>query len=175
MDADSDESGEDEDDGDEEEDESVDENERIKMDMRPVDDEEMSVMGENVAPSVVDTVSMAGIEDVINEDEVQKFREEVENLQWPDQVDVPIDQMACERFQRYRGLKSFRFGFVDISLYNSFILEPLIGTRRRICRWIMLEFSSLPTLLVRRSWRSKEYMKISQRNMQEKLLCQELM
>lgn len=115
MDTESDESDEEESD----DEESVDENERIKMDLRPVDDDEVSVMGgEEIAHSVADTVSMAGIEDVIKEEEVRKFREEVENLQWPDQVDAPIDQLACERFQRYRGLKSFRFDLSKMILLN---------------------------------------------------------
>lgn len=90
--------------------ESLMENERIKMDLRPIDDE-MSVMGEQMpshSQSVSDSVSMFGIEDKIDEIEVKQFREEVENLQWPDHVDAPMDQLACERFQRYRGLKSFR-------------------------------------------------------------------
>lgn len=97
--------------GDENDDESVVGNERIKMDMQPIDDQ-MSVVGDAIpscASTVQDSISMAGIEDVIDEVEVQKFRDEVANLQWPDQVDVPIDQAARERFQRYRGLKSFRF------------------------------------------------------------------
>lgn len=101
----------------EEEDESIEENDRIKMDMQPVDD--MSTSDEEDAntmePSVMDTVSVAGIEDVIDEAEVQKFRDEVENLQWPDYVDIPMDQLARERFQRYRGLKSFRSAFFSIT------------------------------------------------------------
>lgn len=86
-------------------------NGRIRFDMQPKF-EEMSVMDEpfrSNASSVQDTISMVGIEDVIDEGEVQKFREEVENMQWPDQVDFPVDTLARERFQRYRALKSFRF------------------------------------------------------------------
>ncbi|KAL3102322.1 hypothetical protein niasHS_003731 [Heterodera schachtii] len=38
----------------------------------------------------------------------ERFRQQRENLQWPDEVETPRDISARERFQRYRGLKSFR-------------------------------------------------------------------
>jgi pre-rRNA-processing protein TSR1 len=117
-----------------EDDQSIGENDRIKFDMQPID-EDMSVIGEptpsNVS-TIQDTISMAGIEDVINEVEVQKFREEVENLKWADQIDIPIGQSARERFQRYRGMKSFRFVVKNWCLL--LYLELLIGIQRRICR-----------------------------------------
>ena len=54
--------------------------------------------------------------DVLDEDEeqqqlqefLQKQRESREDLQFPDEVDTPQDIPARERFQRYRGMKSFR-------------------------------------------------------------------
>ncbi|RCN38444.1 AARP2CN domain protein [Ancylostoma caninum] len=39
---------------------------------------------------------------------VEKYRRERENAQFPDEVDTPIGDLARIRFQKYRGLKSFR-------------------------------------------------------------------
>ncbi|KAI6188341.1 Pre-rRNA-processing protein TSR1-like protein [Aphelenchoides besseyi] len=99
---------------DEEDDEmDVDENEsegrRVQFDMRPAEkDEDGLADAMSVVSTATESMSMAGINDAIDEAEVQRFREEVENLKWPDQVDVDTEQLARERFQRYRGLKSFR-------------------------------------------------------------------
>jgi pre-rRNA-processing protein TSR1 len=90
-------------------------NERINRNLDPFDDN-MSVLADAMegaaVASTVDTISIAGIEDAIDEDEVQKFREEMDNLKWPDQVDTPMDELARVRFQRYRALKSFRYSLV---------------------------------------------------------------
>ncbi|VDK70381.1 unnamed protein product [Gongylonema pulchrum] len=40
--------------------------------------------------------------------EVEKYRKERENEQFPDEIDTPVDTPARIRFQRYRALKSFR-------------------------------------------------------------------
>jgi len=40
--------------------------------------------------------------------ELEKYRLEHENNMFPDEVDTPMDVPARERFQRYRGLSSFR-------------------------------------------------------------------
>uniref|UniRef100_A0A7S3AC53 Bms1-type G domain-containing protein n=2 Tax=Rhodosorus marinus TaxID=101924 RepID=A0A7S3AC53_9RHOD len=44
----------------------------------------------------------------VDAEEVQRSREHDENERFPDEVDVPLDRPARERFARYRGLKSFR-------------------------------------------------------------------
>lgn len=44
----------------------------------------------------------------LDESQIKRFREERENCQWPDEVEAPRGMNARERFQRYRGLKSFR-------------------------------------------------------------------
>lgn len=47
-------------------------------------------------------------EDGNNLDEAEKYKQMREDAQWPDEVETPSDVPARERFQKYRGLKSFR-------------------------------------------------------------------
>ena len=71
----------------------------------------------------------------IDMSEVEKYRLERENAQWPDEIETPHNVPARERFQKYRGLKSFRYIFGIISYSHSIlILEHHTGTRRRISR-----------------------------------------
>ena len=43
-----------------------------------------------------------------DQSEAERYRLERENVQWPDEVETPHGMSARERFQKYRGLKSFR-------------------------------------------------------------------
>ncbi|CAD5211964.1 unnamed protein product [Bursaphelenchus okinawaensis] len=98
---------EDEEDFEGEEEDSEDED-YLERDMNPMEEEEEDD-AMSIGSAMNETISIAGIEDrAADEDEVRKFREENEDKQWPDQVECPIDQQARVRFQKYRGLKSFR-------------------------------------------------------------------
>eukprot|EP00188_Purpureofilum_apyrenoidigerum_P002185 Plantae.Rhodophyta-Purpureofilum_apyrenoidigerum.ctg23278.p1 GENE.Plantae.Rhodophyta-Purpureofilum_apyrenoidigerum.ctg23278~~Plantae.Rhodophyta-Purpureofilum_apyrenoidigerum.ctg23278.p1 ORF type:complete len:631 (-),score=125.80 Plantae.Rhodophyta-Purpureofilum_apyrenoidigerum.ctg23278:227-1948(-) len=44
----------------------------------------------------------------IDEEEVKRLRARDEDVKFPDEVDVPVNKPARERFARYRGLKSLR-------------------------------------------------------------------
>lgn len=65
------------------------------------------------ARSVIMEGSQAETEGMMEDDEmdmeeVEKYRQEREDAQWPDEVDTPHNVPARERFQKYRGMKSFR-------------------------------------------------------------------
>jgi pre-rRNA-processing protein TSR1 len=47
--------------------------------------------------------------DAMDTTQLERFRQERENCQWPDEIETAHGMNARERFQRYRGLKSFRF------------------------------------------------------------------
>ncbi|PAV74253.1 hypothetical protein WR25_18113 [Diploscapter pachys] len=49
-----------------------------------------------------------GMDEDTDMDDLQKFRAERDDQKWPDQIDTPMDLPARIRFQKYRGLKSFR-------------------------------------------------------------------
>ncbi|EGT47609.1 hypothetical protein CAEBREN_23625 [Caenorhabditis brenneri] len=71
-------------------------------------DEEMDLKSEAGETTASEMMFDDGIDEDINMAEVEKYRKERENAQWPDEVDTPMDQPARIRFQKYRGLKSFR-------------------------------------------------------------------
>ncbi|CAD6197726.1 unnamed protein product [Caenorhabditis auriculariae] len=105
-DEDDDEDDEDEEDSEEEMDgdfapeEEMEETEEVEM--------EKSVFGDS------ESIFAGDMDDDIDMQEVEKYRRERENAQFPDEVDTPIDVPARVQFQQYRGLKSFRTSEWDV-------------------------------------------------------------
>ncbi|EDV39958.1 uncharacterized protein Dana_GF10278 [Drosophila ananassae] len=106
----------DDDDDDDEEDE--DDEDFMSCDNKSFEDE--CEKRDSDTEEYLDSVSVAS-EAAINDekyDQQMDFQEERETLQklqqartdqlWPDEVDTPLDVPAHERFQKYRGLESFR-------------------------------------------------------------------
>jgi len=112
-----DEEGEDDDDDDDDDDDSdMDSDGDNNMAENPDDDDDDEVPDEQDFESM--SVSGTTIANDENYDknfdmdeeqrQLEKYRLEHENEMFPDEVDTPMDIPARERFQRYRGLKSFR-------------------------------------------------------------------
>lgn len=75
----------------------------------------------------------------------ERAKEESTDLQFPDEVDTPRDIPARERFQRYRGLRSFRtspwdpFENLPIDYARIFQFENYSKTRRNVERRALTE------------------------------------
>ncbi|KAJ1367860.1 hypothetical protein KIN20_028868 [Parelaphostrongylus tenuis] len=75
----------------------------VESDVKSDVDEQSTMGDDDDMTSVVD-----GDDEVDDLDEVEKYRRERENAQFPDEIDTPLHDLARIRFQKYRGLKSFR-------------------------------------------------------------------
>lgn len=102
-----DEDEDDDDDEDDDEDENIDD-EEDDVEEDDEDEEPMDLKSEAGETTASEMIDDDGIDEDINMAEVEKYRKERENAQWPDEIDTPLDVPARVRFQKYRGLKSFR-------------------------------------------------------------------
>ncbi|KAI6242812.1 Pre-rRNA-processing protein TSR1-like protein [Aphelenchoides fujianensis] len=95
---------------------------RVQFDMRPKEEEDDEEADEamSVVSTANDAMSIAGMDDVIDEAEVQRFREEVENQQWPDQVDVAVDQLARERTSPWDPKENLPADYARIFKFGNF-------------------------------------------------------
>ncbi|KAM3616618.1 uncharacterized protein V6R79_020905 [Siganus canaliculatus] len=78
------------------------------------------------------------IDEAAEEEGLKRYREARANEMFPDEVDTPLDVAARIRFQRYRGLKSFRSSPWDpmenlpLNYSRIFQFQSFERTRRRI-------------------------------------------
>jgi len=63
---------------------------------------------QSLVSTKLDSLAIDKEDEQICKDEIEKFRNERENIKWPDEIEIPHEVEARLRFQRYRGLKSFR-------------------------------------------------------------------
>ena len=113
-----------EDDEDDNEDDDEDDNENMEDDDEFMSADNKSFDGEyeKAASDTEEYVETASVSDAAMNDEkydlqmdlheeretMKKIKEARVDEMWPDEIDTPLDVPARERFQKYRGLESFR-------------------------------------------------------------------
>lgn len=101
---------EDEDDDVEDEEGSEESEEEMEEDLEPNEEEGDFQEQEEKMETMSQMESFGNLGDTeLDMGEMTKYREEREEVQWPDEVETPHDVPARQRFQKYRGLKSFRY------------------------------------------------------------------
>ncbi|XP_018412653.1 PREDICTED: pre-rRNA-processing protein TSR1 homolog isoform X1 [Nanorana parkeri] len=135
--------GESEDDDDDDDDDMEDEQEDA-MDEAVSEEEEDSAEEESETVTIPDSTRDDKYDENLDEAEeeqmLEKYKEERQDEMFPDEMDTPRDQLARTRFQKYRGLKSFRTSPWDTKenlprdYARIFQFHDFFRTRKRVFR-----------------------------------------